>query len=94
MYYKTTNLTTIELKAEKENALTQEAKIRDLMVLGKKYTPFEVQDLYNAIYKAVPITSVRRAMNTLTNDGFLVKLVGMRQGIYGKPNHTWIKISN
>lgn len=36
-----------------------------------------------------PITSIRRAITNLTNDGELVKHDRMRMGDYGKDNHTW-----
>jgi len=53
---------------------------------NKLYTPFEVKD---TLRLACPITSVRRAITDLENKNKLVKTNLMRQGIYGKQNHTW-----
>ena len=55
----------------------------------KALTPFEVLETYCDYYPEIPITSIRRAMTDLTNDGKLVKLSEMKQGNYGKPNHKW-----
>lgn len=40
--------------------------------------------------KTCPLTSVRRAISTLTDDGFLQKTNTMKPGMYGKPIHTWV----
>lgn len=50
-------------------------------------TPFEVQHC-TEMYKT-PITSIRRAINTLTDAGLLVKTDILRPGEYGVLNHTW-----
>jgi Fe2+ or Zn2+ uptake regulation protein len=52
-------------------------------------TPFEVQKELLKDGKDYPITSIRRAITTLTDEGYLVKLGEMRQGEYGVVNHTW-----
>ena len=55
-----------------------------------KLTPSEVYLIYNVDYKPnTPITSIRRAMNTLTKRGKLVKTDEMKEGEYGKPEHCW-----
>jgi hypothetical protein len=36
-----------------------------------------------------PITSIRRAINTLTGAGYLVKTDHMKEGEYGTANHSW-----
>lgn len=38
---------------------------------------------------SVPITSVRRSINTLTADGKLEKLDELAPGPWGKPEHLW-----
>ena len=38
---------------------------------------------------AIPVTSVRRAMTTLTTDGHLEKSPVTVVGPYGKPEHLW-----
>lgn len=56
---------------------------------NSSFTPFEVQKCLIRIGKDYPITSVRRAMTTLTEEGKLIKLSEMKPGNYGKPNYTW-----
>ena len=50
------------------------------------FTPFEVQK--HANLQTYPITSIRRAINTLTGAGLLIKTNIMREGEYGAMNHT------
>jgi hypothetical protein len=54
---------------------------------GISFTPFQVK-LYTGLIR-VPITSIRRAITTLTNLGFLVKTNTMREGELGAKNNTW-----
>ena len=51
------------------------------------FTPFEVWEM--AAMKHMPITSIRRGINTLTQAGYLVKTDIMKDGDYGVKNHTW-----
>lgn len=51
------------------------------------FTPFEVQEYANL--QQTPITSIRRALTTLTSMGYLVKTNIMREGEFGAVNHTW-----
>jgi len=53
---------------------------------GRFYTPFEIQQ---AVLPQAPITSVRRALTNLTNDGWLEKVDQMVRERFGKPNHCW-----
>lgn len=50
-------------------------------------TPFEVQE--NLKWYNVPITSIRRSLNTLTNKGRLIKTDKKAKGIYGMDNYKW-----
>ena len=52
-------------------------------------TPFEIMEEYSKLYKAVPITSIRRAMTNLTEGNKLIKTRSMKDGEYGKPNFIW-----
>ena len=51
------------------------------------FTPFDVQSGAEMIN--VPITSVRRAMHTLTHAGLLIKTHNKKEGNYGASNHLW-----
>ena len=52
----------------------------------RDFTPFEVADNCGI---TAPITSVRRAINTLTDLGWLIKTGNTRPGPYGTQNNTW-----
>jgi len=90
-FYNTINLTGPDLTAAREACNKQEQRILDLMAVGQLYTPFEVRGLYNRIYPACPITSIRRAMTNLTDKGYLIKSDKMKAGEFGKNNYCWIK---
>jgi len=52
--------------------------------------PHQVQDQIVQRYgKRYPLTSIRRAMSNLTDNGELMKLNRMVMGSYGKNVHTW-----
>lgn len=44
----------------------------------------------NLFSSPVPLTSIRRAITNLTNEGYLEKTTVMVMGSYGKRCHTWI----
>lgn len=79
-------LTDFTEKAGKQNEI-----IEELFMLNcyRSMTPFEVMNLLKLKGYDYPITSVRRAITTLTDEGKLQKLNSMKEGDYGKPNHTW-----
>ena len=95
MYYNTTNLTGDELNEALGNALTQEQLILHIYNVDLEELDFGIGpegiretcvDFYN---KDWPITSIRRAINTLTKAGKLTKTNELRKGKYGKKTHTW-----
>tara|TARA_R110002167_G_scaffold98501_1_gene259019 strand:- start:83 stop:454 length:372 start_codon:yes stop_codon:yes gene_type:complete len=95
MYYNTTNLTGEELYEEIANSLTQEQLILHIYNVDLEELDFGIGpegiretclDFYN---KDWPITSIRRAINTLTKAGKLTKTNELRRGRYGKNEHVW-----
>jgi hypothetical protein len=53
-------------------------------------TPFEVQEIIEMTGKKYPITSIRRSITTLTENGKLRKSqTAEKCGNYGRPNYTW-----
>ena len=90
-YYNTTKETPKELAISKAKAYTQEESIMDIFfdrgLMGM--TPSDVWYIYSEEFKNVPLTSIRRALTSLTNRQQLIKTDTMRQGIYGKPEHCW-----
>ena len=89
IFYNTTHLRGDELKKRKISADGQCRAILDFFKGNPQglFTPFEVQT-YTGMEKT-PITSIRRALNTLTSEGLIIKTEIMRPGEYGMPNHTW-----
>ena len=92
MYYNTTNELEPALSKEWLRTAKQDNIILSIFerYTSRLYTPFEVQDILEHNYEInYPITSIRRSINTLTNDKKIVKTVIKRKGIYGKSNFTW-----
>jgi hypothetical protein len=89
-FYNTINLTARELFDAQISALNQEQRImRYFLKLGSagSAAPSAVQE--KVFEKAVPITSVRRAITNLTKSGDLLKLGTMITGPFGQPEHLW-----
>jgi len=91
LFYNTTHLSAAELKIRRQDVRYQNRRILKFFDDNPEgyFTPFEVQEYSNL--KGVPITSIRRALNTLTAAGLIIKTDKMRQGAYGTVNHTWKK---
>ena len=89
IFYNTTHLAPSELKIRKQVAGRQGRQILNFFNDNPQgfFTPFEVQVYANM--QGAPITSIRRAIHTLTAAGCLVKTDQMKEGEYGTPNHTW-----
>lgn len=56
---------------------------------GAGMTPPELHRVYESIYTNVPITSIRRAMTKLTDEGILTMTGEKRMGDYNKTNFVW-----
>jgi hypothetical protein len=56
---------------------------------GAGMTPPQVHKVYESIYTHVPITSIRRAMTKLTDEGVLTMTGEKRMGDYNKTNFVW-----
>ena len=93
MYYNTTKLDKTELRAARDAAKTQDERVLYLFKLPfdtVKLTPSEVLDLYMDHFKhEVPITSIRRSMNSLTNKGHIVKTNVKSISKWGRPEYNW-----
>tara|TARA_R110000803_G_scaffold192272_1_gene255075 strand:- start:1408 stop:1683 length:276 start_codon:yes stop_codon:yes gene_type:complete len=86
-YYNTTNLTGSELSKAISVAKSQAEKIKTLFRLTQKeLTPFDVLAFFS---EQTPVTSIRRAMTNLTNDGYLVQTENTKVEKYGKINYKW-----
>jgi len=80
-----------QLKASQIKAGNQDGEILNFFTQYhyREFTPDEVETHFKNEGKMWPITSVRRAINTLTKGDYLDKLDTMRIGGYGKLTHTW-----
>lgn len=91
MFFNTINESKEQLKESWAHANKQEKEI--LLAFGdleKALTPFEVNErMKNVFNKNYPITSIRRAMTSLTVAGLLEKTNERREGGYGKLNYCW-----
>lgn len=89
MYYNTTNEQGEDLRELISKAMTQQDRIIELFKANKgvELTPPEV---LNEVFTIdTPLTSVRRAITTATNQGFLVQTGNKKMGSYGRVNYCW-----
>lgn len=88
-YFNTTNLTGKALVAARRDAMTQEDRITKLFATmpdGWTATPSKV---HQHVGGRAPITSIRRAMTNLTDQGVLTRTETKMMGPCGKPEYTW-----
>ena len=90
-YYNTTNEDSEALAIARDHTAKQDARIYDVFISGKRdgviyLSPWSVHEFIGA---AIPITSVRRSINTLTKAGKIVKTTVKVKGPYGRPCYCW-----
>ena len=87
-FYNTIQLDGEVLKEAIRNGERQQDIILDIFrkYPEKHITPSEI---YMTLGKLWPITSIRRAITNLTNEGHLIKTDHQRIGLYEKPNYCW-----
>lgn len=87
-YYNTNHESGETLEASIEKAAKQEDIIMEFMQKHPKemYTPCEIHQL---IRSKGPLTSTRRAVTNLTQQGKLVKRNTQKQGVFGKKVYCW-----
>ena len=91
MFYNTIAQTGQLLLEFRERSERQEDIVLEIFTQQRsKLTPFDVQKIAEAKGYSWPITSIRRAITQLTNNGKLRKLEAMKKEMYGTPNHYWI----
>ena len=87
-YYNTNNEVGLELKESNKKAKTQEDAILDIFKISIRLTASGAWLIYN--FKGnTPITSIRRAITNLCNEGKLLKTPETKVGIYGKSEHVY-----
>ena len=91
MYYNTNNESGLDLRESWIATAKQDELILRLFILqpNASFTPDEIEAACQRCNRMWPITSIRRAINTLTKHGNLTKTSELRKGKYGKNTHTW-----
>ena len=94
-YYNTNRETGATLSLSWGKSSKQDTMIVEIFTARLRHTleglaPHQVRDQLAQQYgKSYPLTSIRRAMSNLTDNGKLIKLARMVMGNYGKKVHTW-----
>jgi hypothetical protein len=84
MYYNTTNLESEQVTLFSNNNKTQDETI--LEIIKQLNRPFSASSIYKRYPIAnVPITSIRRSINTLMKRNEIMPTGVNVQGLYGKP---------
>ena len=86
MYYNTTNVTGDTLVEYKVKAESQEQAIFNEFKKHPEYSPADLFYLFSGKY---PITSIRRSLTNLTNEGELIKTSFRRKGLFGRMEYVW-----
>lgn len=87
-YYNTNNEAGPTLSASSARAARQNDAVLEVF-RGRPDALLAPHDVCEALGGRWPLTSVRRAMTTLTDEGRLEKTGHMRLGTFGKRVHTW-----
>ena len=85
-YFNTCGAKGAELKEYRAKADRQDDKVQDVLRTLGKASPSQV---WIALGRAYPITSIRRALTCLTMDDIAVKTDEKVIGEYGRPEHLW-----
>jgi Fe2+ or Zn2+ uptake regulation protein len=87
-FYNTIHENGQELRESKAKVRKQEEIVLQFFQYHRRgnFTPDEV---HGVVLQKAPLTSIRRAITNLTDQGKLIKTDEMRAGVYGKLTHTW-----
>lgn len=88
MYYQTTTLPDDVIAEYQAKNIKQNDVIMEIFKHhNHSLSPSDVLKLFPA--PAPPLTSIRRAITTLTHQGFLKKTERTKRSMYGRPEHIW-----
>lgn len=89
-YYNTTNLSGEPLRLAREASGEQEYVVMGMFGHHEALSPSEAHRIFIVLTgKQVPLTSIRRAITSLTSKGLLIKTEEKVTGVYGKPEYIW-----
>lgn len=90
LYFETTPLTADQFRAALTRTQAQDERVLAVFRLTQSsMSPSAVHRALALNGYDCPITSVRRAIHTLTRDGYLVKLWESETGPWSMPEHKW-----
>ena len=90
MYYNTTNETAETLKQLVERNGNQTDRVLLIMLNNRSLSASQCHEKYLNEYKQlVPLTSIRRALTDLMNEGFVIKTSKKRIGLFGKNEYIY-----
>lgn len=91
MYYDTANAGKDKTQYKQRAAKQDERILQFLINSGLDDRCLGATEIWKAVFKNenVPITSVRRALNTLAKKGHVKKTNTFAIGDYGRPEHGW-----
>lgn len=93
-FWNTLRLTGFDLFDAKEKAMKQEEKVLDIFIFKKGLmSPYDVWKEMEELGYNYPITSIRRSISNLTDQGLLEKTGDQKMGGYGMKNYCW-KLKN
>ena len=91
-YYNTNSETGPTLKQSRLKSDTQKDKVLRFFQLNKR--SMSAEQVWGFLFdKRVPVTSIRRAVTDLANEGYLVKTHEMVTGMYAKKVHLYILVN-
>ena len=88
-YFNTTRLSGRELAAAQKDARTQQDRIRRLFETMPDDWLAAPSKVHQLVGGKAPITSIRRAMTDLTDQGVLTRTDAQKTGPHGKPEFLW-----
>lgn len=88
-YFNTTALAGRELEQARKDARTQYDRVRHLFEVMPEGWTASPSKVHRLVGGAAPITSIRRAITVLTDDGVLKRTDEKVVGPYGKVETTW-----
>lgn len=91
VYFDTTALPTADLADAIRTAEQQDQAVLAIFARSGSLSPSQVWQQGTAAGRGWLLTSVRRSITNLTTAGALVRLDAKRGGLYGRPEHVWVK---
>ncbi len=91
VFYQTTPLSVAERAKAIASAERQDQRVLAIYRCSQRpLTPSEAHQQLAACGHSEPVTSIRRAINTLTQAGILTKLETTQRGPWGQSEHFWV----